>query len=263
MTGFALGERYRHGTGPLYRLDARVKLLVTVGFALAVTLVREGDWRALTGFALLVAAAIALSRLPLPLVLRRSALALPFVAVTIPLLFTRPGETLFTVTGSGWTASRAGAVAVASIMLRSWLAVLMAVVLTGVTRPLDLIRALEQLKLPRVLTATVLFMYRYLAVIGEEGQRLLRARAARSAAAGDGRRAGGSIAWRARVLGAMVGSLFVRSFERGERVYMAMRARGYDGTLRRLHETPLGRGDRLALAVAAGILLGLAGYARR
>ena len=66
-----------------------------------------------------------------------------------------------------------------------------------------------------------------------------RARASRSAAAPDGRKGGGSIAWRAKVTGSMVGSLFLRSYERSERIYAAMQARGFEGEFRHLHSRAL------------------------
>lgn len=262
MSVFALGERYRHGEGLLYRVDARVKLLIAVAFAFAVTVVHAGQWSAFAGFAAFAGAAVVISRLPPVLVLRRSLLALPFVAAAFPLIFTRPGETVLTAPLLGWTISGVGLVAVASIMLKSWLAVLVAVVLTGCTPPLDLIRGLERLRLPRVLAATIFFMYRYLHVIGDEGQRMLRARDARSAAAPDGRSAGGSVGWRARVLGAMVGSLFIRSLERSERIYAAMQARGYDGTVRFAEERAITHRDWCVLLVALVALGGLIAYAR-
>jgi cobalt/nickel transport system permease protein len=261
---FVVGERYRHGAGLLYRADARVKLLVAVAFAFAVTTVTPGNWPAFAGFGLFAALAVGVSRLPVGLVLKRSAVALPFVAAAVPLLFTKPGDTLFSVPLLGWTASDDGLTAVASIVLKSWLAVLVAVVLTSCTPPLALIRALERLRVPRVLAATVFFMYRYLFVIGEEGQRLMRAREARSAhpAVPGATSPGGSLAWRARVLGNMVGALFIRSFERSERIYAAMQARGYDGTLRFSQEGSLARADWLVLIVAVAALTGLVLYAR-
>jgi cobalt/nickel transport system permease protein len=258
---FFVRERYEHGNGLLHRIDPCVKIVTVVLFAFAVLASREGDWIAFAGFALFVALVIALSGLPLKLVIGRSMLALPFVIVAVPLIFTREGETIFRVPLLGWTASEEGVRAVASILLKSWLTVLMAVVLTATTRPLDLIRGLERLRLPRILTATVLFMYRYLFVIGEEGQRLMRARDARSA--GDGmRRSGGSLAWRARVLGNMVGSLFIRSFERSERIYAAMLARGFDGRIRTLTTQQLGTRDWIVLMLAVAALCGLVLHAR-
>jgi cobalt/nickel transport system permease protein len=258
---FFLRERYQHGEGFLYRVDPCVKILIVVLFAFAILSTHEGDWMDFAGFAAFVAVTILVSGLPLRLVLARSTLALPFVAVALPLVFTRDGETLFTVPLLGWTASREGAAAVASIMLKSWLTVLMAVVLTGVTRPIDLIKGLERLRLPRILTATVLFMYRYLFVIGEEGHRLMRARDARSARL-DARRSGGGIGWRAKVLGGMVGSLFLRSFERSERVYSAMLARGYDGRLRSTIQQRVAGRDWALLLVVAVSLTGLVIHAR-
>ena len=126
---------------------------------------------------------------------------------------------------------------------------------------LDLLRAMRALGVPRILVATVSFMYRYLFVIAEEAQRLLRARDSRSAGL-EGHRCGGSVRWRGRVLGHMVGSLFLRSYERSERVYAAMQARGYDGEVRFLRDNAW----RLAeIVVAAALVLYVVGvqvYAR-
>ena len=83
----------------------------------------------------------------------------------------------------------------------------------------------------------------------------MRARESRSAAL-PGRRAGGSLAWRARVLGSMVGSLFVRSLDRSERVYAAMQSRGYAGEFRFL-DTPTLRGIEVAAAIALAAYVAL------
>ena len=262
MSVFVIGERYHHGSGLLYRADPRIKILIAVLFAFAITTVPEGNWPAYAGFGALAVLAIVLSKLPPLLVLRRALVALPFVAAAIPLIFTRHGDVVFTVPLAGWTASAGGLTAVASIVLKSWLSVLLAVVLTSTTQPIDLIRGLERLRVPRVLAATIFFMYRYLYVIGGEGQRMMRARDSRSAAAPAGTKAGGSVGWRARVVGNMVGSLFLRSFERSERIHAAMQARGYDGTIRFANERSLVRTDWLLLIGALTLLGGLILYAR-
>jgi cobalt/nickel transport system permease protein len=112
------------------------------------------------------------------------------------------------------------------------------------------------------MVAIISFMYRYLGVLGDEAQRMNRARASRSAAR-PGRRAGGSLLWRGRVTGAMVGSLFLRSYERSERVYSAMLARGFDGELRYLPGPGLeARAIVLfGLAIAALVAFELAAHA--
>ena len=91
----------------------------------------------------------------------------------------------------------------------------------------------------------------------DESSRMSRARASRSAAAPDGRKGGGSIAWRAKVTGSMVGSLFLRSYERSERIYAAMQARGFEGEFRHLHSRAL---VPMEYAVLALILLGCVAF---
>jgi cobalt/nickel transport system permease protein len=88
-----------------------------------------------------------------------------------------------------------------------------------------------------VLVAIISFMYRYLFVLADEALRLMRARAARSGAGPAGRKPGGSLAWRGRVAGGLVGNLTLRAFERSERIHAAMVARGFQGEMRVL-ETP-------------------------
>ncbi len=106
---------------------------------------------------------------------------------------------------------------------------------------------LRRLHLPRIMVAIIGFMYRYLAVLTDEATRLNRARASRSAVVAG--RGGGSVAWRASVVGGMVGSLFIRSYERSERVYAAMQARGFEGEFRTLGGRALTRREWSGLAV--------------
>ncbi len=146
------------------------------------------------------------------------------------------------------------------MLSKSLLSVGAAVILTATTSPLALLRALRGLGVPRIIVATVLFMYRYLFVIGEEALRLLRARDSRSARVG--RQSGGSLPWRAKVLGNMVGSLFLRSYERGERVFDAMTARGFNGELRSHSEPVMARTDWLALVLLMALLVGVQTYVR-
>jgi cobalt/nickel transport system permease protein len=103
-------------------------------------------------------------------------------------------------------------------------------------------------------------MWRYVFVIVEEAQRLLTARTARSARV-RGRR-GPGVSWQARTAGNMVGSLFLRSLNRSERVYIAMLSRGYNGEARSLERFTLGRGD-IALTLATLALVSMVqAYAR-
>jgi cobalt/nickel transport system permease protein len=255
------GERYLAGGSAIHASDARVKLVATLAYVFAATLTPVGHWAALSLLALPLAAVLAVSRLSPVAVLRRAALALPFLLAAVPLMFTKEGETLFSVPLLGWTASRDGLEAVLSILVKSWLSVVAAVILTATTPAADLLRAARALGLPRLLVATVSFMYRYLFVIGEEALRLMRARDSRSARL-PGHSGGGSLGWRAKVLGNMVGSLFLRTYERSERVYAAMQARGYDGEPRFLRSRAWRFMDVLPAVALVVYLSGVELYAR-
>ena len=224
-------ERHIDLDTPLHRMDARLKLPAALLYILAITLTAPGQWATLVLLAMPLVILIGISKLPAGLVLLRSVLAFPFVLAAVPLMFIKPGEELFTVPLVGWEASVEGVEAVTTIFLKSWLAVLVGVLLTSCTAVGELLRGLRALHLPKLLVAVVFFTYRYLNVIGTEGQRMIRARDSRAAEL-PGYKSGGTLRWRARVLGYMVGSLFTRSLERGERVHAAMQARGYDGESR-------------------------------
>jgi cobalt/nickel transport system permease protein len=194
---------------------------------------------------------------------RRAFLAAPFLLAALPLVFTRTADPLGSIVIGPLTltVSGEGLRQFTTIALKSWISVQAALVLAFTTPFHELVDALRQLRLPRIMVAIIGFMYRYLGVLAGEATRMTRARAARSAAAVG--RGGVSIAWRARVTGAMVGTLFLRSYERSERIYAAMQARGFQGEFRHLHARALrpieiGVLVMVALLLAAYVIVGVA-----
>jgi cobalt/nickel transport system permease protein len=223
-------DRYQAGASLVHRLDPRVKVVVTILFIVSNVALPDGAWLAfLLAWVLLIAAG-ALAGLSYGYLLRRSFVALPFALAAITAIFALPGRPLFGWSLGSWqlVATDAGLIRFASIVVRSWLSVQMAILLTATTQFPDLMHALRHLRVPQLLVAIISFMYRYLFVLNDEAARLLRAREARSARLTP-ERGGGSVAWRARVAGNMAGQLFLRSYERSDRVYNAMLARGYAG----------------------------------
>ena len=193
-----------------------------------------------------------------PFRLSRSAvIALPFTLAAFPLIFTVHEQVLGTLALGplGLSISAEGLRRFLTITAGSWLSVQVALLLAFTTPFHDLVDALRELRLPRILISIISFMYRYLAVLGDEGARMLRARDARSA--GSTGRSGPSIRWRATVTGRMVGSLFLRAYERSERIYAAMQARGFEGEFRHLRTRRL---QRTELGWLAALLLCLALY---
>ena len=252
-------DRYLERASAVHRLDPRVKVLITLVFIVAVALLPDGAWAAAGAAALLIAITTAAARLSPGLVLRRSLLGLPFLLAAVTVLFTAPGRPLWQGPW-GLAVTDGGVVRFGSIALRSLISLSAAVLLTATTRFPDVLHALRHLRVPAVLVAIIAFMYRYLFVLADEAQRLLRARAARSARLPDAS-GGGSLAWRAAVVGHMAGQLFVRSLDRSERVYHAMQARGYRGELLTLAPHAMQRRDWLALfmggaAIASVFVIG-------
>ena len=178
-----------------------------------------------------------ISDLGVSYVLKRSSLALPFVLAAMPLIFTIPGEPLFSLSIGAWEihAPIQGVERFVSISIKSWLSIQAAIVLAASTTFPDLLVAMRALHVPQLLVSVFGLMWRYMFVLVDEASRLMRARSSRSGHSDlPGARPGGSISWRAKVTGGMAGSLFLRAFERSDRIYMAMVSRGYDGEVRSL-----------------------------
>jgi cobalt/nickel transport system permease protein len=227
-----LDDQYHHRSSPIHGLDPRVKALLALFFVLTVSLTPQGAWAAFVAFFALVLVGAWVAQLDLGFTMRRSFVVLPFVLAALAIPFVTPGPVVFEVPLLGWTVSGPGLERFVSIVLRMWLAVQGVILLMATTRFCDLLWGLRALRLPQPLVGTIGFMYRYLFVLADEALRMMRARASRSPRAATSPRP--SLRWQGRVAGSMVGSLFLRSFERSERVFAAMASRGYDGRVRSL-----------------------------
>jgi cobalt/nickel transport system permease protein len=212
-------ELHSRGSGPLHRADARLKLIAAVILVIAAVSVPMGDWRIFAGLGLILAFLTGLSGIPpWELATRWLGLlaAVTFLAITVA--WAHPARPRL---GLGFV--------VASILVRNGLALWTMLLLAGVTPFSRLLVALGRLGVPAVLTSTLQFMERYRHVLLDELDRMAVARRARDFS---GRQ---SLAWS--LLTGMIGLLFLRSFERAERVHDAMVARGWRGTVRNLDQT--------------------------
>ncbi len=248
-------DQYQFLESRIHALDPRVKVLISVGFILSNALLPDGSWPAFALSWLVLLLANDLANLGLGFTLKRSLIALPFALVAISAIFSPIGEPL-AIWDLGFiklVPTDAGLIRFFSIMVRSWLSVQMAILLVATTQFPDLIHALEHLHLPITLTTIIAFLFRYLFVLTDEVFRILRARDARSAGL-PGLKSGGKLAWRIKTTGSMAGQLFTRSYERSDRIYLAMISRGYTGRIRTLHPHQMDRSDWLTLAWSAALL---------
>ncbi|MCR4405856.1 MAG: cobalt ECF transporter T component CbiQ [Anaerolineae bacterium] len=237
-------DRYSDLDSPIHHLDPRTRILTTLAFVLAVMVTPPTSWLAFTLYASLMAGLVLLAKLPVRYVLKRSAVVLPFVlmvAVFVP--FWGRGQVMGSYNVWLWRVSvtHDGLLVLWSVTVKSWLSALALILLSSTTRFSELLKGLEHVGVPRVMVMILAFMYRYIFVLADEVMRMQRARDSRDVA--PLRPYGGGWLWQIRTVGNMIGTLFIRSYERAERVYGAMVARGFDGQVRTLNDLHFRRAD--------------------
>ncbi len=251
-------DPYRARESAVHRLDPRVKLVLAIGFILTAAFTPVGAWPVYILLFSVVLSVEILSRVGVVYVLKRALLAFPFVLAALPVIFTTSGQEIFKlpVGDLPLNITAAGLERFTSIALKSWLSVQAAIVLASSTTFPELLVAMRAVKTPRLLVAIFGLMWRYLFVLVDEALRLMRARTARSGHSDQPElKPGGDFMWRAKVTGGMAGSLFLRAFERSDRIYMAMISRGYDGEVRAGPIPRLGSTDRFLLGSSLGFLV--------
>lgn len=212
-------ERTAQGQSPLHLLDARAKLLVTVVFLvtmLSVPLYRLSEILLYFVFPILSAS---MGGVGYAAIFRRSLFVLPFVTLIGLFNIFYDREPFFFI---GRVAITGGWVSFLSIVLRGLLSVQALLVLIAGTGYYNLCRSMQQLGVPSLFTAQLLFVYRYLYVLIEESLALSRARDARSF----GRKSYPLTVW-----GTLIGQLLLRTFDRADRIGRAMYARGFTGRI--------------------------------
>jgi cobalt/nickel transport system permease protein len=206
--------------GPLHRLAPEYKVAATVAFVFAVVATpREAIW-AFAVDALVVLAVASVGRVPLAHLLRRLTVEVPFLLFAVFLPFVGPPPDVEVL---GVALSEEGLWGAWGIVVKASLGLLATALLASTTSVPDVLSGLERLRVPSVLVAITAFMIRYGDVLTDE---LRRMRIARESRADDPR-----WFWQARAVASTAGTLFVRSYERGERVHQAMLARGYLGAV--------------------------------
>lgn len=213
---------------PIHALEPRAKLVTTLVFV--VTLVSCGKYEiaALLPFLLFPLTLVLVADLPAGMLLKKVALAAPFaffIGIFNPLLDTQVLLQIGSLDING------GWISFVSILLRFFLTVFAALILIATTSFTGVCVAMERLGAPSIFALQLLLLYRYLFVLLDESQRMVRARALRSFA---GRGLG------LKVIGPMLGTLLLRTLDRAQRIHRAMLCRGFDGEIRMLRPSHIG-----------------------
>jgi cobalt/nickel transport system permease protein len=232
---------------PIHRLDPRAKIVGLAGITVVAVSTPLTAWPAFVGCALALVAIATVARVGPAVVWPRVRVILPlvvFVAAFVP--FVRGGPA---VEVGPLSLSEVGLATFALVTVKATIGALGAVLLGATTSFPDILHGLERLRAPRLLTVIAGFMYRYVFVIADEARQMRAALAARAYRP----RHLGEVA----ALGRLVTGLFLRSYERGERVYLAMVSRGYAGTTPRFAVLAFRRVDTAFLVALALTLLPL------
>lgn len=224
----AAGISHRHDgylnvASPLHRLDARAKVLTLSATVVVCVSTPAAAFLAFYAYAMFLLVLAIVGGVPARMLLRRWLMTLPFVGLIAAFLPFLPSD------GPGGISLGIGALELSpggllifwNVMIKATLAVIALTILTATTPFADILRALGQLGVPRLFLQLLSFAHRYTFVLVDEALRMKRAH--------DARYFGGRRLPLLRSLGLLIGTLFLRAYERGERVYLAMLARGYEG----------------------------------
>jgi len=244
-------DKYARGDSFVHRLDAKVKLLGAV-LLLAGAITTPGD--DVLVFVLLGIVPVGvclLAGVPVAHLFRKALIVVPFLVLLGPfLLFSRepaPALEPYTVLGP-LTVSHEGLALLVEVASKMVVTVLTTITLVSTT-PFDgLLRGLQSLRCPRLITTLLSFMYRYIFLLVDEGERMVVARDSRAVRMSR---------WNSiRSVAHLAAALFFRTFERGERIYSAMLSRGFTGAIRTLDVPKLMQADIIALLILAGYVVG-------
>ena len=240
---------------PILELAARTKIILTLALVIVCVSTPANRYPAFVGYLAFLLALAALIRVRLRQVLRHTLEVLPFlllIAVSIPFLPEPPPAGSSSLGASGLLGaahlSPHKLLVLWNSLIKAWTGAFALVILSASTPFPELLHGLEHLRFPRLLLAILAVTHRYALVFADEFSRTRRALAARNFEA--------RWLWQTGTWGRLIGSFFLRAYERGERVYLAMLARGFTGVFP-IGPHPAHPLDLLVLVVSALILAGL------
>lgn len=220
MSGSHVHALYRHGSSPLHRAAPQVKIVAAFGIVFAIALTpRTAVW-AFAVYAVIVAGLVIVARLPPSFIARRAVVLIPFLLVALLFPIVGSGERIDV---AGLSLSQQGLWDLWNVAAKAVLGFTVAVVLAATTEVADLLRGLDALHMPRIVTSIIGFAVRYVDIVLEDFARM------RIALASRGYRGRSIATWG--VYARTIGAVFVRTYERGERIYLAMLSRVYSGTM--------------------------------
>jgi cobalt/nickel transport system permease protein len=242
----ATPRRFRLGANPWQQLSPPGRVVCILSLVVAIVATPNGRWLSLGLYGFLVLLLLGLAQVPLFKLGQRLAVESSFASVLVLSTLFRQGEQI--LWQWGWLqVTDTGVFILTSVATKTSLALVLLNLLTLSTPIPELLQALAQLRLPPLLVAILASMYRYIGVLQAEFQAMSQAAQSRNLTQRS--------AWRRWAVGSMIGSLFLRTLDRGERIYQAMVSRGYQGLPSAPKGWPLTLLDGLALGFISLLII--------
>jgi cobalt/nickel transport system permease protein len=238
---------YLPGASPVHRLPAEVKILAALLGAVCVVATPREAFGIFAGHLAVLVVVWAIARIRPGWILRRAVIELPFVVLAVLLPVTGPGPRVDVL---GVALSQPGLLGAWNIVAKGTLGVLISLTLAATTPLRELLLGMQRLHAPAMVVTIATLMLRYADLIVAEAARMRRARLSRGH---DPR-----FLWQVGATARGVGALFVRAYERGERVHLAMLSRGFAGAMPGAQDAAPSRRQWLAGLAPAGIAVALA-----
>ena len=226
-----------------------IKLISFVMFIVFIVLTDPSLFMSFALYGCLIVVLIFMSRIPITYILKKAISIVPFIfAIAIFIPFLKEGKALwehdFGILRLAVT--HEGLMMFWNVIIKACLSVLCMVLLMASTGFTKLLKASEDLKIPKLIVMIFSFMYRYIFVLQDQLERMKVAK--------DSRSVGGKRLPQIKALSNMLGVLFIKSYERGEAIYLAMCSRGFDGRIITFDQDRINKSDVFFLLIL-GILL--------
>jgi cobalt/nickel transport system permease protein len=219
QTAFNRLEDLAEGGSPIHVLHPSVKIITTLFYIILVISFDRYNISGLSGFALYPAVVIALSKIPLKPLFLRFLIALPFGLFGGIANIFYDTETAFTIAGASVSY---GALSCLSILIKTFFTVMAALILIASTKITDIADQLLRFRFPPIFVLSFMMIYRYISVFTAEVGTTFNAYTLRAG--------GNGVA--IKDMGFFCGNLFLKSYDRADRIYSAMKCRGFDGRIR-------------------------------
>ncbi len=242
-------DHHREGNSLVHRMDPRLKLFLMIGFILVVVMTPYSEKVRFLYLAVLPLLLMGLSGISLWHFFTKLLRIYPMIFLITFLIPFFPTDGGHPIRIGGIPVYQEGIQKFLLINMKSVLALFISIVLTTTTDFNRLLKAMERVRIPGIVVATLAFMYRFIFLIIDEAERMLMAFQSRYIHL--------PVWTRLRMVATQIGVLFIRTYERGERVHLAMEARGFTGSVRVLNDLVWTGRDTVWLVLCA-LYLGMA-----